>query len=103
MRPHGRDSVYARQHAEQAVTAILCDIKHLVLRSGAGGERSGQEAAFGQRLRQLFTARTAFAGTSRRGREAESRMLLYLCESYPSKSKHSVQWPTHGPQHPWGS
>ena len=91
MRPHGACSVCVRQHAEQAVAAGMCGLKHLMLRSGAGGERPDQEAAFGQRSGHLFTARTAIRRHQRRGWKAESRMLVYLRESLPSKTKHSVQ------------
>ena len=91
MRTHGPYRVCVRQHAEQAVATGMCGLKHTVLRSGAGGEHPDQEAAFGQRLGHLFTARTAIRRHQRRGQKAESRMSVYLRETLPSKTKHSVQ------------
>ena len=91
MRPHTRNMLRVDACAEQAVAAGMCGLKHLMLRSGAGGECPDQEAAFGQRLGHLFTACTAIRRHQRRGRKAESRMLVYLRESLPSKTKHSVQ------------
>ena len=90
MRPHRHSSVCVRQQAEQAVAADLCGLKHLVLRSDAGGERLDQEAAFGRGSGHFFNARTAICRYQAQAGKAECRMSVYLCESLPNKITHSV-------------